>query len=136
MGVMAFAAENYEPEQETYKYYRIAIPNERNGISYTTYLEITIDGGYSEVDDYSWVSVRNIAYDGPRADLFWNVQPIYSDDYSTVTVDVFYEDDTPANGDDFHCYHLTVSLSSTGYWTATGFYYIGSTLYGPIIIDN
>lgn len=113
MGVMAFAV---EPELDTSRYYTIPIKTERDGTVYTSYMNISIAGGYSEIDDYSWVELQNTSFYGPWANTFDVSGFSYANNFSTLTVDISY-----SHGSEFtHCYTLVVELSSTGDWSARG----------------
>ena len=132
MGVIAFATENYEPERETTRSYRISIPATINNTTNTTYMNVIVDGVYSESDGYAWVTVRSISFSGSWADRFFYVGPEYSEDGSTAVIDVFYQNGVPTP----HSYNLTIELSSTGNWHVEGYSYMNGSISGPIIIDG
>ena len=130
MGVMTFAAENADSERETSKTYEIPVTAQIGSVINTTYLHITLDGVYSEVDEYSWVTVQSISFSGSWADRFSYTGPVYSLDGATATIDIHYADGIYVK----HIYTLTITLQSTGNWRAVG----DSYFYNPprqIIID-
>ena len=131
MGVMTFAAENADPGRETSIAYEVPITAKIGTVYNTTYMDIAIDGVYSEVDEYSWIDVQSISFSGSWADRFSYTGPIYSLDRTTATIDIYCAEGIEIQ----HVYNLTITLQSTGNWRAVGWQYLDP--FGPqqITID-
>ena len=131
MSVMAFAA---EPEEEISKSCSFRIPTQdSNGRIRYTDASVYMEGGFSEVDQYAYVSYIDIDFI-PDDNVFSYTLPTLTDCVS-IYIKERYEDRMTGQIGIRNCYLLVVQMMVEGNVRITGTPYFGPNAYSTIVLD-